>query len=390
MAFNNSMVIRQIAKVLFITLNLFTLFFGAGLIISAIHRGYDVPISSNGLPLGIDFYCFWSAGRMTLDGRVLDIFNVETLAVFQKNYLNVSGHLSIPWFYPPLLLLYISCLFAVLPYKIAYIVFIFVYISFYIIFARYVFPKISMLFILAFPAFWYNLLLGQNGLLTAVILIGGLLALHNHQRVSGAVLALLSYKPQLCFAVPFFLIVEKKYQAIIAGAIAFVGLIGLSTLLFGLAVWPAFLDGLQRAQNYNQLSGNYQPESLANLYGTLKAIGLTHVSAMQINYLFALLAGCAAIRIWLLSKEAPVKNSAVILMTLLLSPHLNHYEFIVSGAVIIWLWSREYLRPALLMIWLAPMTWLMFPSPGVPMLSIASALILLQLNWELHHPFARK
>jgi Glycosyltransferase family 87 len=383
------MSMRSIFNALFLILNFGSLFFGFGLIIHAISNGYNVAVASNGFPLGIDFYCFWSAGRMTMDGRVLDIFNPETLAVFQKGYLSAPVPVSIPWFYPPLLLLYISCLFAMLPYKIAYLVFLLVSFLAYIGFARWLSPKTNILFIMAFPAFWFNLLLGQNGLLTAVVLIGGLVVLNARERSSGVVLALLSYKPQFCLAVPFFLFAEKRFQVIVTGIATVLGMIVLSTLLFGPAVWPAFLNGLREAQDFNQLSGRVPPESLANLYGTLKSIGFGHVSAMQLNYAFALISGCAAIRIWLRSDEANVKHSVVILMTLLLAPHLNHYEFVVSGAVIVWLWPREHLRPALLLIWLAPVTWMVFPAPGVPMLSIASALIIFQLNLELRHPFAR-
>jgi Glycosyltransferase family 87 len=383
------MTVRSVFEAIFKLINLTFLVAGTALIAYSVSKAINQPFSGSGPPVGIDFFCFWSAGRMTLDGNVLSVFNVESLSAFQKNYFQASVPVSLPWFYPPLLLLYISCLFAVMPYEVAYLVFLFVSFVAYIGFVKIIFPNVNLIFVLGFPAFWFNLLLGQNGLLTAGLLVGGLVLLSRSGWVSGAMLAMLSYKPQFCFAIPFFLLVEKRFQVIVAGVMTLVGLLLFSTLLFGSEVWSAFLVGLGEAQNYNQLSGRVPPHTLANLYGTLKSAGLSHTAAMQMNYLFALTAGLAAIRVWILSDEAHVKNSLVILMTLLLAPHLHHYEFVVTGAVIIWLWPRVNLRPALCMLWAAPMTWLMLPPPGFPMLSVASALIIGQLNLELRQPFAR-
>jgi alpha-1,2-mannosyltransferase len=362
-----------------IIINVGAFILGFSIIIHGIVIGYNVPIGDFGQPMGLDFYCFWSAGRLTLDGHVRDIFSPDALAAFQQAYLK-SSQINLPWFYPPLLLLYVSCAFAMLPYKLAYFAYLVISFCSYYFSARHLFPKIKPIFILGFPGFWFNLISGQNGLLTALILTYGLIYLAKNQITAGVILALLSYKPQLCFALPVFLLVERRYQTIAAGILTFVASVGLSTLLFGLDIWALFYNGLREAQNFNQLSGHIRPESLAHLYGTLKASGLSHTLAMQINYVFAAIAGCAALRIWFLSNEADVKNAVLILMTLLLPPHLLYYDFVVTGALIAWLWPKEHLRPALAIIWIASTLWIFLPSPGIPMLTIAASMLLIQLN----------
>jgi alpha-1,2-mannosyltransferase len=348
-------------------------------------------IGPNQQPLGRDFACFWSAGRMVLDGHILAIFDPQAMTKFQQVYLDGPQGQLAPWFYPPLLLLYISCVFALLPYKLAYFVYIVISVAAFYGVTRRLFPAIKPLYFLSFPAFWYNLVSGQNGLLTAIILVFGLLSLAKQPWLSGFVIALLSYKPQLCLAVPVFLLIERRWPTILAGSATLVALIGFSTAMWGSAIWPAFLNGLQAAQTYNQTGHMMPPHAFAHLYGSLKVLGFDHATAMAVNYMFAAALGCMAIRIWLLPYERSIKLAAVVLMTLLLPPHLIYYDFVVTGAAIAWLWPNENLRPTLILLWFAPFIWPPFGSLGIPLFSIAAALLFYQLTvLSLPNPIATK
>jgi alpha-1,2-mannosyltransferase len=361
-------------------LNLVALMFGT-LLLSQSLLNMNLEITGQSAqPVGKDFFCFWSAGRLALAGHAADIFNPRALAAFQQSYLAAPDGVSIPWFYPPLLLLYISCAFALLPYKVAYVVFLLVSSIAFVLLTRRYFPSVRTLHIVAFPAFWFNALSGQNGLLTAIILIGGLICLHSKPLVAGGVFAALSYKPQLCFAIPIFLLVERRYETIIAGAIALAALMALSTGLFGTAIWPAFIDGIQEARTFNHLSGNIKYESFAQLYGSLRVIGIGHDLATGLNYAFAAVATAAAIRFWLYANNQSEKHAVVILLSLLLAPHLIYYDFVVTGAAIVWLWHRAGLRPALGMIWAAPFIWPFVAPYGIPIFPTAATMILIQLN----------
>jgi alpha-1,2-mannosyltransferase len=350
------------------------LMLGLFMVSKGIYTGFNAPLGQFDQPMGMDFYCFWSAGRLTLDGHIQDIFKPKALAVFQQHYLGAPRDFFIPWFYPPLLLLYISCFFALMPYKIAYFVYLFVSIGGYYFLARRFFPTTKPLYVIAFPAFWFNLFSGQNGLLTAVILIGGLIAIQSQPRLAGSILALLSFKPQFCLALPIFLIVERRVQTIVAGLLTLCLLVALSTSIWGTTVWQYFFDGLTGAVKYNQQGSNERHEIQAHFYGTLRAIGFLSGPALILNYVFAAVAGCAAIRIWLQPHAATVKYAVVIIMTLLLPPHLLYYDFVVTGAVIVWLWPHETMRPALILLWFAPVTWPVLGKIGIPQLPLAAAI----------------
>jgi alpha-1,2-mannosyltransferase len=355
---------------------------GMSLIIGGIFAGYNAPLGLYSQPMGMDFYCFWSAGRLAIEGRVLDIFDPKVLAVFQQTALGAPDGWSLPWFYPPLLLLFISAGFALLPYKLAYFAYLLFSVATYYFLSRRFFPTLKPLHILSFPAFWFNLLSGQNGLLTAVILIGGLLALTRKPVIAGLILAALSFKPQLCLALPVFLLVERRWQTIFAGTLAFLVLVLAATTAWGPAVWSAFANGLQAAQDFNQLDNKIRPESLAHLYGTLKTIGFDHQPAFIANYMFAALAFAVGLRIFMRTEDQVIKYSVIILATLLLPPHLMYYDFVVTGAVIAWLWPRENLRTALVILWWAPIMWPVVAKFGIPQLPLATALLFYHLHQE--------
>jgi Glycosyltransferase family 87 len=330
--------------------------------------------------VGNDFFCFWSAGRMALDGHVLDIFNPKVLAAFQQNYLKAPSDFSVLWFYPPLLLLHISCIFAILPYKLAYFLYLLISFTAYYGLTRRYFPAAKPLYIMAFPGFWFNVLMGQNGLLTAVILIAGLIQLTKSPTISGVVFALLSYKPHLCLAVPLYLIVERRFQTIVIGAAALSGMVAFSVAVYGTAAWFAFFEGIREAQNFNHLGETVKFASFAHLYGSLRILGFNHALAMQLNYAFVAVASIAAMRIWIYSGDQFSKYSTMILMTILLPPHLTYYDLVVTGAVILWLWPQPSLRPGLALLWVAPFLWPSVGALGVPMVPVAAALLLVQLN----------
>ena len=186
--------------------------------------------------------------------------------------------------------------------------------------------------------------------------------------------------------------IEKRFQTIAAGVLTCAGLIALSTALFGTAVWSAALDGLQEGRNFNHLSGAVRYACFAQLYGTLRVLGVEHSLATTLNYCFAATATAAAMRFWLISSASDTnqleKYAVAILLSLLLAPHLIYYDFVVTGAAIVWLWHRASLRPALGMIWAAPFIWPFVAPYGIPIFPTAAALILVQLNRATRSPRA--
>lgn len=85
---------------------------------------------------------------------------------------------------------------------------------------------------------------GQNGFLTGALLLGGLRLLGRYPVLAGVLLAGATVKPHLGLLIPVALVAARQWRALGSGAVALLGLVGLSVLAFGWEAWPRFLDSL--------------------------------------------------------------------------------------------------------------------------------------------------
>ncbi|HEX4079671.1 MAG TPA: glycosyltransferase family 87 protein [Rhizomicrobium sp.] len=85
---------------------------------------------------------------------------------------------------------------------------------------------------------------GQNGFLSAALLGGFLLFLPTRPVVSGVLLGLLTYKPQLGILIPIALIAGGQWRALSSAAVTAALAAGLAALAFGPGVYASFLHSL--------------------------------------------------------------------------------------------------------------------------------------------------
>jgi hypothetical protein len=93
---------------------------------------------------------------------------------------------------------------------------------------------------LAFPFVGQNLSYGQDGYILALMLGGGLLWLDANPWLSGGLLGLLSYKPQLALLIPVALAAGGRGRALIAARASASGLALASAVVLGPGSWAAF------------------------------------------------------------------------------------------------------------------------------------------------------
>ena len=78
---------------------------------------------------------------------------------------------------------------------------------------------------------------GQNAFLTLALLLGGVGLLGRRDFAAGAILGLLSYKPQLALMVPVALLAARHWRALAGAAVSASFAVALSAATFGLAPW---------------------------------------------------------------------------------------------------------------------------------------------------------
>ena len=96
---------------------------------------------------------------------------------------------------------------------------------------------------LAFPALFYNFVIGQNGCLTAALLGGALLFIPTRPVLAGICLGLLTYKPQYGPLFPLVLIATAQWRVIFAAAATTLAIAAASLVVFGTNTWLAFFTG---------------------------------------------------------------------------------------------------------------------------------------------------
>ncbi|HEY2132320.1 MAG TPA: glycosyltransferase family 87 protein [Acetobacteraceae bacterium] len=83
---------------------------------------------------------------------------------------------------------------------------------------------------------------GQNALLTAALLIGGFRLLPGRPILAGALLGLLTIKPQFWLLAPVALIAARHWRALGAAVATSLLLAGASAAVFGLDVWCIWIE----------------------------------------------------------------------------------------------------------------------------------------------------
>ena len=104
--------------------------------------------------------------------------------------------------------------------------------------------RLGILIACAFPAVMWNMLVGQNGFLTAALIGFMLLTLDTRPIVAGVLLGLLTYKPQFGILFPIVLAANGQWLVIAAASATAAFLIAASAAVFGIAAWSAFFTWL--------------------------------------------------------------------------------------------------------------------------------------------------
>ncbi|MFD0949221.1 glycosyltransferase family 87 protein [Paraperlucidibaca wandonensis] len=101
--------------------------------------------------------------------------------------------------------------------------------------------SVILLLIIA-PMTSFNIIIGQNGLISAALLIGGLRLLSYHPSLAGVLFGLLAFKPIIGLLIPLLLLIRKDWSAFISASLTVVASALLPILLWGPEVWTLFFS----------------------------------------------------------------------------------------------------------------------------------------------------
>src|SRR5947209_8080411 len=147
------------------------------------------------------------------------------------------------FYYPPVFLL-LCALFARLPYLAAFILFEAATLALCLIVMREILAErgwSAIIPVLAFPAAFWTLGLGQNSFLTAALFGAGTLWIDRRPILAGFCFGALCYKPHFALLVPVALLAGRHWRALGAAFGSAATLCGLSLIVFGWETWQGFI-----------------------------------------------------------------------------------------------------------------------------------------------------
>jgi arabinofuranan 3-O-arabinosyltransferase len=275
-----------------------------------------------------DFVDVWAAGKLALDGHAAAAWD---WAIHRDAEVAALGH-DFPgnygWHYPPTFL-FAAVALATLPYLAALLGWLAVTLPLYLAAVRTIMgERPGILIACAFPAVMWNMLVGQNGFLTAALIGFMLVCLDTRPIVAGILLGLLTYKPQFGILFPFLLAANGQWLVFAVAGATTVLLVAASAAVFGVGAWAAFFTWLPATGEIILGDGRAGLNKLQSLFGLVRWLGGGTTAAWIAQGL--LIAACVVALVMLTrDRRAPneVKSAALATGALLATPYLYIYDF---------------------------------------------------------------
>jgi hypothetical protein len=306
-----------------------------------------------------DFSNLWAGSLMALQGHVKDLFDVAAYRA------NLHAIFAVPlteqeWSYPPNILL-IGAPLALLPIGAAYAVWSAGTVTaFHFALRPFNLPAIAHLFVLFNSAIWLNQFLGQNGALTAALLVGGLYLAPRRPVLAGILFGLLTIKPHLGILIPFCLLASRNWRAILSATATTALMIAATGVFFGFDVWMLFWTETRRIMTiimeapYPQA---YQTHA-ATLFVTMRSLGAGLALAYGVQAMVTMLAIAAAVYLWRPSSMLDHRSRVCVtcVLAILATPYGYSYDTAPLYLAIVWFLLRER-QPNVVfytVLWLSP------------------------------------
>ncbi len=196
-----------------------------------------------------DYAVFYTASRSYLEGHLPLIFDGDAFTAQINERL--SGWLSLPldlhpWVYPPSFLLTIIPL-GFLPFVVSYGLFIIGTFGFLNCAVRCHIPQgyqrwVITVGLLLSPATAFTVVVGQNSFLSTALMVGGFGLIRRAPMLAGALLGLLTCKPQLWLLVPVALFAAREWKVLGSTIVAAAVLTLASVVVLGIEPWREWLN----------------------------------------------------------------------------------------------------------------------------------------------------
>lgn len=311
------------------TIALVTIAFYCALFAKAIGRPGGMLLDDQGRPAVVDYVAMWAAGSLALQGHPEAAYDQIAHKNAQDQGLGFDTEQTFPFAYPPTYFLLVTP-FALLPYLASLVAFTLATLALYaLVNANIVGRPSAAIWMLATTATFWNVAVGQNGLMNAALLGSGLLLIPFRPWLAGFLLGLLSYKPHVGLLVPLALVASGAWRPFLAAAVTTLCLAIVSLVIFGTAPWLAFLGALGDFGGLVLSNAYERVHRLQSLFGVLRSFGVSPFVALATQAAWAAILAFAVTLFWRGQHPYELKAAALATASVMLSPYLFIYDFAV-------------------------------------------------------------
>jgi hypothetical protein len=190
--------------------------------------------------------------------------------------------------------------------------------------------------VLAFPAVFWTLGLGQNAFLTAALFGAGTLYIDRRPITAGLLFGALCYKPHFGLLIPVALAAGGHWRAFAAAFAAPAALCSSSLMLFGWATWSDFFTAAA-ASHATYESGRVAFGGLVSPFGAVLLLGGNSATAYAVQAGATLSAGLLVGFVWRSGFSLPIRAASLAAATLVAIPVILIYDLTLAGVAAAWL-----------------------------------------------------
>jgi alpha-1,2-mannosyltransferase len=343
-------------------------------------------------PTSTDFVSFYAAGMLALAGTPALAYD-QFAHHLAEQHATAYGVPHMLFMYPPVFLFVCAGL-AALPYLVAFALFETVTLAMFVWVMRGVLRENGWAWIspvLAFPAVFWTVGVGQNAFLTAALLGGFTLLIDRRPVSAGMLLGMVCYKPHFGLLAPIALAVGRHWRAFWAAMATITVLAGLSVVFFGRETWVAYFVAFAGSPEIYQ-SGRVAFAGMVTPLGAARMLGFTPGCAYAAQAVSAMLMAGLTALFWRRGTSLPLRAASLLAATLLAAPLVLVYDDLLALVAVGWLvreardggflpWEKIILLatyPLSLLTWTAGTVWQV---PLGPFVSVAILALCLRRVW---------
>jgi hypothetical protein len=319
---------------------------------------------------GGDWIAFYGAARAFLDGHPDLIFDGNRLTGFLNSAFSwwLSKPLEFrPWVYPPSYLLLVLP-FGALPFVASYLIFQLVTAGL-LAAALGLGPDrrnaklLVAVSVLLSPAAAFNVVGGQNAFLISALAVAGFRVMRRDPLAAGALLGVLTVKPQFCLLIPIALVAAREWRVLVSTVMSGTALVLISIPVVGIDLWVQWLRlatdiyavGDAKWIEYGRIWG-------ISVYACVAAAGGSETPANAAQAVAVLVTAVLTYRAFRLRLTDNRKLAVLLAGMVLAAPHASPCDAVLLAiAAMFWIsepenGDRSPLKwPLALSFWLAPL-----------------------------------